>query len=284
MGKRVTGKIKIKHSAPDLRMKIYIRQLKSGLHLLTDTRGGDRFSILLYLIRNFLNKALKISFERRLLTINIGGMKVSAQTFSEQFGAYMDIFKCKVYEKIPGFAAKPGYVVVDAGANVGFYSLRQAPLTGASGHVYAFEPNPGAYEILKKNILQNGLDWVECFPFALTSVDGDCTLHADEGATSTGRILPGKCDEEGEGIRVKGRTLDAFVAEHDLDRIDILKMDTEGSEAEILKGGLAKALPITRKVVMESHNTRYLVRDILAPLGFKMALDDRSTHTVYFER
>ena len=83
---------------------------------------------------------------------------------------------------------------------------------------------------------------------------------------------------------VEGTTLDAFVEAHGIERIDILKLDTEGAEADIVKGGLQRALPITRRVVMESHNTRYQVRDLLAPLQFQLALDDRSSHVVYFER
>ena len=79
-------------------------------------------------------------------------------------------------------------------------------------------------------------------------------------------------------------TLDAFVQAHRIEHIDILKMDTEGAEAEIVKGGLKYALPVTQRVVMESHGTRYLVRDLLAPLGFELVLDYQARNVVYFER
>jgi hypothetical protein len=95
-------------------------------------------------------------------------------------------------------------------------------------------------------------------------------------------------------VRVQGTTLDAYVEAQGIARIDVLKMDVEGAEIDIVRGGLRLALPSTKRLVMEWHRVRSPdmpagqtwepVRDLLAPLGFRVALRDRGRRIVYYER
>lgn len=261
-----------------------LRQARYSLYLLKATRGRDRINMGGYLVRNFLNKTLKTPIKEEELNFTLSGLRISVQAFSSELGAYIDIFHKGIYEKLPGFKARPGQTIVDAGANVGFFSLRHAKAVGPTGRIYAFEPNHRVFAMLSKNIEQNGFRHVEVYQKALCSEIGEYLLRATSRGTSCGHVVSLDSDDRGQGARTEGTTLDVFVEENDIERIDILKMDTEGSEPDIVKGGLQRALPVTQRVVMESHNTRYPVRDLLKPLGFKMVLDDRSTHVVYFER
>ncbi len=51
---------------------------------------------------------------------------------------------------------KPGDIVLDIGANIGYYTLIFARCVGPTGHVYAFEPDPGSFALLQKNVQING--------------------------------------------------------------------------------------------------------------------------------
>ena len=221
---------------------------------------------------------------RTELDLDMRGCKVTFETFSSQLGPYLDIFRYGVYEQVPGFESQPGDVVIDAGANVGFFALRAAGQVGPTGKVYAFEPNPNAFRLLEHNVRQNGFHWVECVPAALSDRTGEIRFASDSRASSCGRTLSDDESSSGETSSVPCTTLDAFVAERGLTRIDLLKMDTEGAEVDIVKGALTKAMPMTKRVVMESHRTRYGVRDLLVPNGFDLVKDGWKPNVVYFTR
>jgi FkbM family methyltransferase len=266
-------------------------QLQSGYALMKSAKWSSKGTVLSYLFRNFLNRSFRFPLSQKVVTVTLDNVLVSFQTKSAQLGAYVDIFKKNIYERLPGFVPKPGWTLVDAGANIGCYTLKQGKAVGPDGKIYAFEPYPVSYGLLTKNIAQNHFSWVSSFPMALSSREGKLAFRASLQETSTATLLYPSPDESPESfcaqentIAVESTTLDNFVQTHGIQHIDILKIDTEGAEADIVKGGLKYALPRTDKVVMESHNTRYLVRDLLAPLNFTLVLDYREEHTVYFDK
>lgn len=119
-------------------------------------------------------------------------------------------------------------------------------------------------------------------------------MQAPPRGTSSARIVYSATEETALAVEVQSTTLDAFVDKHDVEQIDILKMDTEGAEVEIVSGGLLRALPVTGRVVMESHGVRAPgspfrrthepVVELLARLGFRPVLEYRGGRIVYFER
>jgi FkbM family methyltransferase len=270
------------------------RRVRHGLGLIQATQGKERATVAFYLVWDFLNQAFKIPFRSHELTLTLQpGVNVSVHTFASQLGAYLDVFHERVYGQLPDFIARPGQVIVDAGAHVGFYTLWQAPSVGPTGRVYAFEPNPATYPLLVKNVKQNGLGWVECVPRALAAEEGTLSMQASPRGSSSARVLYPAAGEATSAVPVPSTTLDAFVSARGVSRIDILKMDVEGAEIDIVRGGCQHALPITRRVVMESHKTRSAglpprtreaVRDLLAPLGFRLVYDHQGKKIVYFER
>ena len=120
--------------------------------------------------------------------------------------------------------------VFDIGAHFGFFSY-YAVQKGAK-EVYAFEPNPYVFEILKKhaNIWS---DKIKPLEFALYSSSGflDLFIPTPLSISSTLREK-----ENYEKVKVKTMTLDSFCKEYNVERVDFIKIDAEGSEREILKG------------------------------------------------
>ena len=260
------------------------KRVSEGLRVLRSVRARDRPALLGYLALNLVERSTGLSFHARTRTIHLeDGSRVAYQTFSSQLGPYVEILLDGIYDRCPGFDATPGQTVFDLGANIGFYTLKHARAVGPRGHVYAFEPNPRTFQLLLRNVRDNGLHWVTCLPYAVSSKSRETvTLWSSPRWTSTASLFPDTKRTGTEGVAVETISLDDFVAEAGIGRIDILKIDTEGAEALVVEGGLRRALPMARRVVMESHRTREKVRELLEPLGFKMVLDDRAHHVVFF--
>ncbi|MEN3009270.1 FkbM family methyltransferase [Pseudothermotoga sp.] len=117
-----------------------------------------------------------------------------------------------------------GDVVFDVGAHVGIFTCLAGLIVGNEGKVYAFEPLEEYVQILKRNVELNKLSNVVIVKKAV----GD----QNRSASMRGILV---ADEEGE---VSVTTLDRFVQENDVDRINFLKMDVEGYERKVLLGGM----------------------------------------------
>jgi FkbM family methyltransferase len=140
---------------------------------------------------------------------------------------------------IPECQVKSGDIVFDVGAHFGFFSY-YAVQKGAN-EAYAFEPNPYVFEVLKKNA-EMWSDRIKPYPVALSSQNGESDLFiADELGTISTMLknresTPLKLREYTKSVKVKTMTIDNFVKEEKIDRVDFIKIDTEGFEKEIIKG------------------------------------------------
>lgn len=144
----------------------------------------------------------------------------------------------------------PGMCIVDAGANEGLFTIVAARITGDGGMVHSFEPSPRERRRLQANLAINGLTNVKVHPAALGRAAGRSTLRI-AGASHSGHNTLGGFMYAGtvheESVEVDVVTLDQAVAEEKLARLDLLKIDVEGSEAEVLNGAdgvLRKMRPV----------------------------------------
>jgi len=139
---------------------------------------------------------------------------------------------------------KPGWTVIDVGANLGYYTLALSKLVGPRGRVYAFEPSTANHKMLRKNIELNGATNVRAFQLALGAQQGVVPLtQSPKGHHELTRVTT--VSEATECVPVT--TLDRFASEHDLRLVDFIKMDIEGSELFFLQGAaglLERCAPI----------------------------------------
>jgi FkbM family methyltransferase len=192
---------------------------------------------------------------------------------------YFEMYHEGAYENAPGFKATLGCCVVDVGANIGLYAARQAR-RASNGSVVVFEPSPSAYRRLKRNVEKNHLTNVHIVNAAVGANPG--TVHFIEKQVSLNCRVIG---EKTEGsLDVPCVTLDSALAGLGIDRVDILKIDTEGSERAVLSGA-KKILPRVGRIVLELHNNvdeeREQIETFLRPLGFRSILQDGIL--VYYE-
>lgn len=150
---------------------------------------------------------------------------------------------------------KPGDLCIDAGAFIGLHSLQLAKLVGHSGKVIAFEPIPFVCECLKKTIEEGqhyNIDAV-CKPLD-DKIDKDLSFVSDldgKSAVDIHRRRSFKYNYE-----LKSTTLDYYLRNHNLDNFKLLKVDVEGNEWAVLKGGqgiIEKHRPI---IVLETWPTK----------------------------
>ncbi|MEK7114206.1 MAG: FkbM family methyltransferase [Patescibacteria group bacterium] len=129
-----------------------------------------------------------------------------------------------------------GDVCIDIGANVGFYTLLASVLVGESGKVHAFEPTPRTFEVLCKNTAdKNNVMRINA---ALMDAEGKRRL-VDYGVLKSGlnAILPDSGAPEALNVvPVETTTLDSYCLMHGI-RPTFIKIDTEGAEEMVLKGG-----------------------------------------------
>jgi FkbM family methyltransferase len=123
---------------------------------------------------------------------------------------------------------KEGDVVFDVGANLGYYTLLFARLVGSTGVVYAFEPDPEIFEILKSNVEKNGYDNVILYNVAVSDVVGETEFHIAFRHNQSSLI---KSDFTIDTIRVPTITLDSLKIYP-----DFVKIDVEGAEYKVLCG------------------------------------------------
>jgi FkbM family methyltransferase len=123
---------------------------------------------------------------------------------------------------------KKSSVVVDAGANIGWYSLLAAK---RAKQVHAFEPEPRSYDLLLKSIAANKFDNIVVHSSCVSDHDGVETLYISSSRNKGTHSVVRKA--EPQSVQVSSVTLDALFP---TERIDLLKLDIEGAESRALAG------------------------------------------------
>ena len=128
-----------------------------------------------------------------------------------------------------------GDIVIDVGANIGYYTLIFAQLVGSSGKVFAFEPESKNFEILKKNIEINNYPNIVAEQKIVSDKSGIVKLFIAEHGIVGHRITQQKSSQK--FIEVESIILDNYIKKLNLDnKINFIKIDVEGSEPKVLEG------------------------------------------------
>lgn len=133
---------------------------------------------------------------------------------------------------------EPGMTFFDVGANAGLFAVSAAKKIGGRG-VFAFEPCSSTCEILQRNLRLNGADDVHVEQVALGEFTGEATLQVNargkDGLNTLGQASHPSSQVIGqEHVRIT--TLDTFMKEHNVPRVDAMKADIEGAELMLFRG------------------------------------------------
>jgi len=156
--------------------------------------------------------------------------------------------------------------VVDLGCNIGTFSLWIYP---HAKKIYSVEPNPKAMKLLEQTVRDNDLDKITLCEYAITGIDGKRYLknsddeHKDYGSGTVNAK---------EGILVKGVAIDTFMVKHNIEYIDLLKVDVEGAEQEIFESDAFKSVASKIGTIIGEYHTGDIFMRIgraLSHCGFK---------------
>jgi len=132
---------------------------------------------------------------------------------------------------------RPGDVVFDPGANIGYFAAVCLGLVGRQGHVYSFEPSNAAHAHIVKNNTAPPAHWT-LEHAALTDHSGEMTFYDTPRVMTKGFACLEGTYEPKDRIphQVKVVSLDDYCATHGITAIAFLKLDIEGSELKALQG------------------------------------------------
>jgi FkbM family methyltransferase len=223
---------------------------------------------------------------------------------------YKEIFEDEMYLK-HGISFNEGDCVFDVGANIGLFTLFVAQ-NCENVKIYAFEPIPPNFELLRTNLALQGVD-AKLFECGLSSKDEVATFtfypqaagmsghfaNVEGGKRSTQaivsdwlqRVVPGNdaailpeaeldqlLDEyfQAEQYSCRLRTLSDIIRENEIEQIDLLKIDVEGSEFDVLGGIREGDWQKIKQIVLEVHSRDLLERitSLLEAHGYNVAVDE----------
>jgi FkbM family methyltransferase len=198
---------------------------------------------------------------------------VEAMTFELDLGELIDVgiflqqYERDVVALIERFA-RPGWIVLDIGANIGAHTLRFSKLVGPEGRVYAFEPMDYAYTKLIRNLSLNASANTQPARLALSDRNQPHQeVHYRSSWASTG-------ERKQESSRVDFRRLDDWCDEHRVTHVDLIKMDVDGHEMQALSGGV-RLLERSRPPLLMEAGAWHFTREgenplqLLAGLGYR---------------
>jgi FkbM family methyltransferase len=127
-------------------------------------------------------------------------------------------------------------VFVDIGANAGYFALLASRSVGASEKVLAVEPNPTMAQQVRQNVARSGLLNVTTEEVACAGVAGVQTLYLGDAYNIGSTSLCGENVTWTKSAEVKCTPVDVLVERHALTRVDVVKIDVEGTELEVPRG------------------------------------------------
>jgi len=177
-----------------------------------------------------LNRSLTVSFEGIPIHLVPKGHVASLFWTGHKFEKYEVAFILSVLE--------PGMIFFDVGANVGVFTIAAGKKIGGKG-VFAFEPCSGTFQLLKRNLLINGVADVNVVPMALGDSVGEGVLQVNargrDGLNTLGRATHPQSKVVGQED-VSITTVDVFLKDHHIPRVDVMKVDIEGAELMLFRG------------------------------------------------
>jgi FkbM family methyltransferase len=170
---------------------------------------------------------------------------------------------------------QPGAKVLDIGGHIGQFTLLAAHRVGSGGLVLTFEPNPENRVRLIRNVERNGLANVRVLQYAVSDIGGSAFLQIPEVEHPSGEgSLRAKGPVQKE-FAIETRRLDEVLEDLRIDHVDVMKVDVEGFEAHVFRGG-DQMLRKSRPAIVFEVNDLYQreagfsspAMDVLRELGY----------------
>ena len=199
-------------------------------------------------------------YDPSLRSIDLQGMKLHYRPgSSDPWAIYNHLMKPPErdeYAPPREMPLPPGEVrtVLDIGANVGITALYFSRIF-PNAQIYAFEPAPDNFAVLSRNIANSKR--IRGFNFGLGAQDAELELfHSDNPINFGGYSLHPAGSDTSKKLRIQVRNVAAVLAELSLEKIDVVKIDTEGAEYDILTALPERILRTAKYITGELHGNK----------------------------
>lgn len=217
--------------------------------------------------------------------------KVKTQTFNTSLGHKITVFKNDhigrkielngLYEKenlslLNALIKKLNDpVVLDIGANIGNHALAFSTVAKV---VYAFEPLPEVFDLLKINVAQNKINNIQINNFALSDNAEEATIFmVQEG--NVGASSFDKREQNVKPVTVKKQIGDDFIATNKINRVDFIKIDVEAHEVYVLRG-LMSTLQQYKPIITMEWNDPLTIERLRGSEELKFLFQEYDVHVL----
>jgi FkbM family methyltransferase len=196
----------------------------------------------------------------------------------------MLIQNCVVSAWKNGGLKEPGLVVFDVGANIGDWSLSlvnqlTVPTMCEATDLYIFEPVPSTFEFLK-NRLGSENPVLHYEPVALSSETGESVIYVSAPNAGTNSLHASSQSGDEQQIAINKVTATDFCKNHKIEKVHLLKCDTEGHDMEVIRGALPLLADERISILQFEYNHRWIyarnfLRDVfisIEKLPYKLAM------------
>jgi FkbM family methyltransferase len=159
---------------------------------------------------------------------------------------------------------KQGDVFFDIGANIGCYTLIASKITGTSGQVFAFEAIREVYEKLMFNIRLNQMTEIKAENVAIFEKEELLNFYVSSRENIGMSSIFHHDTERGDTVQVQAISVDEYVKQNHINRIDFIKLDIEGAELHALNG-MRETLKRFRPILLMELSTEVLPNTPLTP-------------------
>jgi FkbM family methyltransferase len=235
----------------------------------------------------FLYQYFKKAYYFLINVITLGkGIPITISNFKLKFPAKYHRYFPKDYER-DNFNffrkhCKPGMISLDVGAHFGLFSIFIQK--ESKGTVYAFEPTPSTLEIIQETIKINHCEeTIHVIPAAVDEWPGKALFFVNNvaGLSLANSLIDYHNPEfPQKGYEVNITSIDEFVKKENI-KIDFIKIDAEGAELGVLKGGRNTIINNKPLIILSMHpksiaqrnETNEQIWDFLAPMNYKILLN-----------
>ena len=173
-----------------------------------------------------------------------------------------NLYKSINYIYCKNYTVKPGDVILDVGAGIGTETLFFREQIGATGFIYSIEASTESYHKLNALCSKNQIQNAKNFNVALSNFNGKIWIE------ETDKFEVNQVNLSEKGIEVACYTLDKFVEDHHISKINFLKVNIEGAELQLIEG-MKNSIDIIDNIAVSCHDflfkdDRHILQNVVA--------------------
>lgn len=213
-------------------------------------------------LRKLLPEKFKIPING-IIKVNLGDKEINFtanETSPMLRELFWNYYRCDFeFSVIIVELVKSSKVFFDIGANIGYYSLITAK-ANPELKIFSFEPSNGPFYFLKKNIELNKLSNIKAFKYAVGAENCDITFYEDINpkykyqkyhVSGTGNTANTWNNDSINKYSIDCIKIDSFILNEKIDTVDLMKIDTEGTEDKVLLGAMESIIKFKPIIICE---------------------------------